>query len=78
MKRLDQNGIIFYITTNYTNFSKIETLKFWAKVGYYTQLRLDPLSMVSADAFLQALLGHDPSLLSLIPILIQRTEGNPF
>jgi hypothetical protein len=34
VKRLDQNGIIFYITTNYTNFSKIETPEFWAKVGY--------------------------------------------
>jgi hypothetical protein len=33
VKRLDQNSIIFYITTNYINFSKIETPEFWAKVG---------------------------------------------
>ena len=32
----------------------------------------------SADAFLQALVGDDPSLAPLTPLLIQRTEGNPF
>src|SRR5207245_6264905 len=32
----------------------------------------------SADAFLQALVGDDPSLASLTHLLIQRTEGNPF
>jgi tetratricopeptide (TPR) repeat protein len=33
---------------------------------------------VSADAFLQALVGDDPSLIPLNQLLIQRTEGNPF
>ncbi len=47
-------------------------------IGYYTQLRLDPLPPVSADAFLQALLGNDPSLAPLKQLLIARTEGNPF
>jgi predicted ATPase len=45
---------------------------------YYTQLRLDPLPPVSADEFLQALLGDDSSLEPLKRLLIARTEGNPF
>ena len=44
----------------------------------YTQLRLDPLPPVSAQALLQALLGDDVSLAPLTPLLIARTEGNPF
>jgi tetratricopeptide (TPR) repeat protein len=50
----------------------------WGSKTYYTQLRLDPLPPVSAEAFLQALLGDDPSLAPLKPLLITRTEGNPF
>jgi class 3 adenylate cyclase/tetratricopeptide (TPR) repeat protein len=50
----------------------------WGSKTYYTQLRLDPLPHVSAEAFLQALLGDDPSLQPLTPLLITRTEGNPF
>jgi tetratricopeptide (TPR) repeat protein len=50
----------------------------WGSKTYYTQLRLDPLPPVSADALLQALLGDDPSLTPLTPLLIARTEGNPF
>jgi class 3 adenylate cyclase/tetratricopeptide (TPR) repeat protein len=50
----------------------------WGGKTYYTQLRLDPLPPVSADAFLQALLGDDSSLAPLKPLLIARTEGNPF
>jgi class 3 adenylate cyclase/tetratricopeptide (TPR) repeat protein len=50
----------------------------WGSKTYYTQLRLDPLPPVSADAFLQALLGNDPSLAPLKQLLITRTEGNPF
>jgi len=50
----------------------------WGSETYYIQLRLDPLPQASADAFLQALLGDDPSLTPLTPLLIQRTEGNPF
>src|SRR2546426_3944442 len=50
----------------------------WGSKTYYAQLRLDPLSPASADAFLQALLGDDPSLEALKPLLIARTEGNPF
>ena len=50
----------------------------WGSKTYYTQLRLDPLPPVRADEFLQALLGNDPSLQPLTPLLIARTEGNPF
>jgi class 3 adenylate cyclase/tetratricopeptide (TPR) repeat protein len=50
----------------------------WGSKTYYTQLRLDPLPPVSADEFLHALLGDDPSLSPLKQLLIVRTEGNPF
>ena len=50
----------------------------WGSKTYYTQLRLDPLPPASADEFLHALLGDDPSLAPLKPLLIARTEGNPF
>src|SRR5262249_57319489 len=50
----------------------------WGSKTYYRQLRLDPLPPASAEAFLQALLGDDPSLGTLKPLLIARTGGNPF
>ena len=50
----------------------------WGSKTYYTQLRLDPLPPLSADEFLHALLGDDASLTPLTPLLIARTEGNPF
>jgi class 3 adenylate cyclase/tetratricopeptide (TPR) repeat protein len=50
----------------------------WGSKTSYTQLRLDPLPAVSVDEFLRALLGDDASLQPLIPLLMARTEGNPF
>jgi class 3 adenylate cyclase/tetratricopeptide (TPR) repeat protein len=50
----------------------------WGSKTYYRQLRLDPLPPASADEFLQALLGEDPSMAPLKPLLIERTGGNPF
>ena len=50
----------------------------WGSKTYYAQLRLDPLPPASADALLQALLGDDPGLEALKPLLIARTAGNPF
>jgi class 3 adenylate cyclase/tetratricopeptide (TPR) repeat protein len=50
----------------------------WGSKTYYRQLRLDPLPPASADEFLQALLGNDPSLAPLTPLLIARTGGNSF
>ena len=49
----------------------------WGSKTFYTQLRLDPLPPESADAFLEALLGNDPSLVPLKNLLIERTQGNP-
>jgi class 3 adenylate cyclase/tetratricopeptide (TPR) repeat protein len=50
----------------------------WGSKTSYTQLRLDPLPPTSAEEFLAALLGDDPSLVSLKQLLIARTGGNPF
>jgi class 3 adenylate cyclase/tetratricopeptide (TPR) repeat protein len=50
----------------------------WSNRTYYTQLRLDPLPPETADDFLDALLGNDPSLGPVKALLIKRTEGNPF
>src|SRR5207302_4600162 len=50
----------------------------WGSKTYYTQLRLDPLPPASAEAFLAGLLGEDPSLAPLPPLLMARTAGNPF
>src|SRR3989475_598936 len=50
----------------------------WGSKTYYTQLRLDPLPPVSANALLQALLGDDPSRAPLTQLLMTRTQGNPF
>src|SRR5262249_52390907 len=50
----------------------------WGSKTYYTQLRLDPLPPASTEAFLAVLLGDDPSLAPLTPLLSARTEGNPF
>jgi class 3 adenylate cyclase/tetratricopeptide (TPR) repeat protein len=50
----------------------------WGSKTYYTQLRLDPLAPANAQAFLETLLGRDPTLDDLKDRLIARTEGNPF
>jgi predicted ATPase len=50
----------------------------WSGKTYYTQLRLDPLPPVRAESLLRALLGDDSSLAPLTPLLIARTQGNPF
>jgi class 3 adenylate cyclase/tetratricopeptide (TPR) repeat protein len=50
----------------------------WGGKTYYTQVRLDPLPPTSAEEFLRALLGDDPSLAPLMPLLVARTGGNPF
>ena len=48
----------------------------WGSKTYYTQLHLDQLPPASAEV-LQALLGTT-SRAPLTPLLIERTEGNPF
>jgi class 3 adenylate cyclase/tetratricopeptide (TPR) repeat protein len=49
----------------------------WAGVTYCIQLRVNPLPSPTAAELLAALLGPDPSLKSLKPLLIERTQGNP-
>ncbi len=50
----------------------------WGGKTYYRQLRIDPLAPAGAADLLRTLLGSDPSLAPLGPLLIERTEGNPF
>jgi class 3 adenylate cyclase/tetratricopeptide (TPR) repeat protein len=50
----------------------------WSEKSYYTQLRVDPLQMSSAEELLQNLLGNNNDLVPLKEMLIKRTEGNPF
>ena len=50
----------------------------WGSKTYYGQLRIDPLPPASAGELLQGLLGDDARVLQLKPLLIERTEGNPF
>ena len=50
----------------------------WGGRTYYTQIRLDPLPVPSAEALLRTLLGDAASLPPLVRLLIERTEGNPF
>ena len=50
----------------------------WGSKTYYTHLRLDPLALASAEEVVQALLGDAPSLTPLTPLLLTRTQGNPF
>jgi class 3 adenylate cyclase/tetratricopeptide (TPR) repeat protein len=50
----------------------------WGSRTYYTQVRLDPLPPASTEVFLTGLLGNDPSLAPLLPLLLARTAGNPF
>ncbi len=49
----------------------------WGHKSYYTRLRLDTLPAESATALLDALLGPDPSLGPLKPLLAAQTGGNP-
>jgi class 3 adenylate cyclase len=50
----------------------------WVLRTFYTQIRVDPLTRTTAEAFLAELLGSDASLDSLKNRLIEHTEGNPF
>src|SRR2546422_782141 len=50
----------------------------WGSKSFYIQLRVDPLGQASADDLLAGLLGDDPTVQPLMPLLIGRTEGNPF
>jgi len=50
----------------------------WARKTYYTQLRVDPLALESAEELLGSLLGSDPPLGPVKQLLLRQTERNPF
>jgi class 3 adenylate cyclase/tetratricopeptide (TPR) repeat protein len=50
----------------------------WGSRTHYTQLRLDPLGLESADEMLSALLGEEKGLIPLKRLIVERTEGTPF
>jgi class 3 adenylate cyclase/tetratricopeptide (TPR) repeat protein len=50
----------------------------WGSKTYYMQLPIGPLTPASAGEMLMALVGADRSLEPLKPVLIDRTDGNPF
>ena len=50
----------------------------WGSKTYYTQLRLDPLGIESADEMLSAMLGDSEQLAALKKLITEKTEGNPF
>jgi len=50
----------------------------WGDKSYYTQIRVDPLQLASAEELLQYLLGSNKDLAPLKELLMHRTEGNPF
>jgi tetratricopeptide (TPR) repeat protein len=49
----------------------------WGSKSFYTQVRVDPLPRESAEELFHALLGEDPGLGALKPLLLDWTEGNP-
>ena len=50
----------------------------WNSKSYYTQLRLDPLRLESADEMLSSLVGDGVEVAPLKRMIIERTGGNPF
>jgi tetratricopeptide (TPR) repeat protein len=50
----------------------------WGTLLHHRTRRLEPLRDASATELLDALLGADPSLVPLKPLIIERTGGNPF
>jgi len=50
----------------------------WADSRHCVERIVPPLPAPSAEVLLDALLGHDTSLVPLKRLLIERTEGNPF
>ena len=49
----------------------------WLQTGSLLQLRLVPLGPAHASAFLHSLLGEDPSVSDLVPLIAERTGGVP-
>jgi class 3 adenylate cyclase/tetratricopeptide (TPR) repeat protein len=50
----------------------------WMRQSYYRQLPVTPLPGDAVGEILDRLLGTDPSLVTLVPHIVERTAGNPF
>jgi class 3 adenylate cyclase/tetratricopeptide (TPR) repeat protein len=50
----------------------------WRSRPDYQQISLSPLGPAEASELVGELLGRDPSVAHLLPLLLERTEGNPF
>jgi class 3 adenylate cyclase/tetratricopeptide (TPR) repeat protein len=50
----------------------------WTNLSNYSQLRIAPLGAEVAESLLELMLGNDLSVAPLKPLLVARTEGNPF
>jgi tetratricopeptide (TPR) repeat protein len=50
----------------------------WGSKTYYSQVHVDALPSTTAAQLLEALLGTDSSVAALMPMLVNRAEGNPF
>ena len=48
----------------------------WCERSYGTEIRLEPLSSVSAEALLQEVLGPTPDVQPIARLLVERTGGN--
>jgi class 3 adenylate cyclase/predicted ATPase len=66
-------GVSILLAVNY----RPEYRHGWGGKSCYRQLRIDPLPVESAYEFLRGLLGRDPSVAALEPLLVERTQGNP-
>ncbi len=49
----------------------------WANLSTYSQVWMAPLGPEVAESLLEVLLGNDPSVGRLKPLLVARTAGNP-
>lgn len=50
----------------------------WMRVEHYEQISLTPLRQTAADELAAHLLGDDPSVAPLLPLIADRARGNPF
>jgi hypothetical protein len=50
----------------------------WGRKSYYTELRLEPLGLESADEILSSLVGISDDLTPLKGLIIEQAKGNPF